>query len=93
MEKRLDVLEKTEQKLSVVEDFNNRLQGFDAGVTELEDYLVDARHHIDDLIKPSTEVSFSPEDRVTRWKIVRNIHAQFHNVSFPLPLPSSSTEL
>ena len=68
LEKRLEVLDKTEQKLSVVEDFNVRLRDFDSGVSEMEEYLLDARHQIDELVTPSADVgSFSPEDRITRY--------------------------
>ena len=35
LKKRMDVLEKTEQKLAIIEDFNKRLNVFDASVSEV----------------------------------------------------------
>ena len=34
--------------------------------SQVESWIDDARHRIDDIIKPSTETHFSPEDRVTK---------------------------
>lgn len=66
LKKRMEVLEKTEQKLGIIEDFNKRLSVFNSAVTDMENWLRDARNKIDDIIKPSTETHFSPEDRVTK---------------------------
>jgi hypothetical protein len=62
----MDVLSRMDGKLSMISDFNQRLNVFDSAVSEIESWLLDARHRIDDIIKPSSSKTFSPEDRVTR---------------------------
>ncbi len=59
----MEVLDKTEQKLAIIEDFNGRLGHFHEAVSDMENWITEARSRIDDIIKPSTESHFSPEDR------------------------------
>lgn len=63
LQKRMEVLNKTEQKLTIIEDFNNRLIVFDKEVSEMEAWLIEARKKIDEILDQSTENHFSPEDR------------------------------
>ncbi|TRY72301.1 hypothetical protein TCAL_11269 [Tigriopus californicus] len=66
LENRMEVLGKTQNKLNMIDDFNRRLFEFDACVTDMENWLTETRGKMDDIIKPSYDSSFSPEDRVTK---------------------------
>ena len=62
----MDVLKTTDEKLAMIENFNERLLVFDDAVSESEQWLTDARNKIDEIIKPQLGGTFSPEDRVTK---------------------------
>lgn len=66
LENRMEVLVKTQNKLEMIDDFNRRLFEFDECVTDMENWLTETRGKMDDIIKPSHDSSFSPEDRVTK---------------------------
>jgi DNA repair exonuclease SbcCD ATPase subunit len=65
LKNRMDILDKTEKKLGLIEDFNQRLSILNDVITEIESYLVDVRKKFEDIMKPSAEIDldFSPEDR------------------------------
>ena len=61
---RTAVLEKTDEKLNGISEFNKRLAVFNTSLSELEGWLTEARKRVDNIISP--ESAFSPEDRVTK---------------------------
>merc|ERR1712038_696394 len=64
IQERTSVLDKTDEKLDFIDDFNKRLAIFNASVSELEGWLTSARERVDNIVSP--ESAFSPEDRVTK---------------------------
>merc|ERR1711872_1088042 len=56
---RMDILTKTDERLVFIDDFNKRLNIFDVGVKEMENWLGEGRKRLDMIKK-------SPEDRVTK---------------------------
>ena len=63
---RMAVLEKTDEKLVLIDDFNKRLDVLNSNVTDLENWLTEGRKRIDDIVHPASSVNLSPEDRVTK---------------------------
>merc|ERR1719336_1155637 len=61
---RMDILKKSDEKLQFIDDFNKRLNIFDQGVAEMENWLLDGRKRLDLIKNPPEEMS--PEDRVTK---------------------------
>eukprot|EP00092_Neocalanus_flemingeri_P014314 GFUD01015435.1.p1 GENE.GFUD01015435.1~~GFUD01015435.1.p1 ORF type:complete len:646 (+),score=203.50 GFUD01015435.1:71-2008(+) len=61
---RMDILKKTDDRLSFMDDFNKRLAVFDKNVTDLEDWLGEGRKRLDGIKNPVEHLS--PEDRVTK---------------------------
>jgi len=61
---RTDVLKKTDEKLSFIDNFNKRLGIFDTALKDLETWLLEGRKRIDVIIEPKADLS--PEDRVTK---------------------------
>ena len=57
-------LKKTDEKLQFIDDFNKRLNIFDQGIAEMENWLLDGRKRLDLIKNPPEEMS--PEDRVTK---------------------------
>ena len=64
IQKRMEVLKKTDEKLDFIDDFNKRLAVFNTAVSDLESWLLDGRKRIDTIIAPTADLS--PEDRVTK---------------------------
>ena len=64
IQERMAVLNKTDEKLANIDDFNKRLAIFNKSLSELENWLSEARKRIDGIISP--EAALSPEDRVTK---------------------------
>ena len=61
LQKRMEVLQNTQNKLNMIDDFNKRLGVFNGAVTEMETWLSDARGRIDDIIKPSQVTKFQAQ--------------------------------
>merc|ERR1711981_974227 len=61
---RMDILQKTDERLDFILDFNKRLAIFNTCVTELEDWLGEGRKRLDGIRNPVELLS--PEDRVTK---------------------------
>jgi len=61
---RMEIINKTKDRLEFIDDFNKRLAVFDKNVTDLEDWLSEGRKRLDGIKNP-VEV-LSPEDRVTK---------------------------
>merc|ERR1711872_262431 len=61
---RMDILTKTDERLEFIDDFNKRLNIFDQGVKDMENWLLDGRKRLDLIKNPPEEMS--PEDRVTK---------------------------
>merc|ERR1712141_493638 len=61
---RMAILGKTDDKLVFIDDFNKRLNVFDVGVGEMENWLGEGRKRLDAIKNPPEEMS--PEDRVTK---------------------------
>merc|ERR1719336_3301936 len=61
---RMDILKKTDERLEFIDDFNKRLNIFDQGVKDMENWLLDGRKRLDLIKNPPEEMS--PEDRVTK---------------------------
>jgi len=64
LKSRMDILGKTDEKLAFIDDFNKRLNVFDVGVGEMENWLGEGRKRLDCIKNPPEEMS--PEDRVTK---------------------------
>jgi len=64
LQTRMDILKKTDEKLQFIDDFNKRLNIFDQGIAEMENWLLDGRKRLDLIKNPPEEMS--PEDRVTK---------------------------
>merc|ERR1712123_369552 len=64
IDKRMEILKKTEGRLEFIDDFNKRLTVFDKNVTDLEDWLGEGRKRLDGIKNPVEMLS--PEDRVTK---------------------------
>ena len=64
LQTRMDILKKTDGRLEFIDDFNKRLNIFDQGVTDMENWLLDGRKRLDLIKSPPEEMS--PEDRVTK---------------------------
>merc|ERR1719150_1404736 len=58
------ILKKTDERLEFIDDFNKRLNIFDQGVADMENWLLDGRKRLDLIKTPPEEMS--PEDRVTK---------------------------
>lgn len=61
---RMEILQKTDERLAFIDDFNKRLCAWEQNVTEMENWLVEGRTKIDLLKNPPGHMS--PEDRVTK---------------------------
>ena len=61
---RMDILSKTDERLVFIDDFNKRLNIFDVGIKEMENWLGEGRKRLDMIKNPPSEMS--PEDRVTK---------------------------
>jgi len=61
---RMDILKKTDERLEFIDDFNKRLNIFDQGVKDMENWLGEGRKRLDLIKNPPEEMS--PEDRVTK---------------------------
>merc|ERR1719435_788858 len=61
---RMDILKKTDERLVFILDFNKRLNVFDQGVKDMENWLGEGRKRLDLIKSPPEEMS--PEDRVTK---------------------------
>merc|ERR1712241_403424 len=59
-----EILKKTDVKLAFIDDFNKRLNIFDQGISDMENWLLDGRKRLDCIKSPPQEMS--PEDRVTK---------------------------
>jgi len=64
LQNRMDILQKTDGKLAFIDDFNKRLNIFDQGISDMENWLLDGRKRLDLIKNPPEEMS--PEDRVTK---------------------------
>ena len=64
LQTRMDILRKTDERLAFIDDFNKRLNIFDQGVSDMENWLQDGRKRLDLIKNPPEEMS--PEDRVTK---------------------------
>merc|ERR1719312_1726554 len=60
----MDILNKTDERLEFIDDFNKRLNIFDVGIREMENWLGEGRNRLDKIKNPPDEMS--PEDRVTK---------------------------
>merc|ERR1711962_686683 len=61
---RMDILRKADERLVFIDDFNKRLNVFDVGVKDMENWLGEGRKRLDMIKNPPEEMS--PEDRVTK---------------------------
>merc|ERR1719397_422031 len=61
---RMEILKKTDERLEFIDDFNKRLNIFDQGVKDMENWLGEGRKRLDLIKSPPEEMS--PEDRVTK---------------------------
>jgi len=61
---RIEILNKTDERLAFIDDFNKRLNIFNQGVTELENWLDEGKKRLDTIKNPKDNLS--PEDRVTK---------------------------
>merc|ERR1719209_2293080 len=61
---RMEILKKTDDRLEFIDDFNKRLNIFDQGVKDMENWLGEGRKRLDMIKSPPQEMS--PEDRVTK---------------------------
>jgi len=61
---RMEILKKTDERLEFIDDFNKRLNIFDQGVKDMENWLGEGRKRLDLIKNPPEEMS--PEDRVTK---------------------------
>merc|ERR1719225_1546994 len=64
LQNRMDILQKTDGKLAFIDDFNKRLNIFDQGVRDMENWLGEGRKRLVCIKSPPQEMS--PEDRVTK---------------------------
>ena len=64
LQNRMEILQKTDGKLAFIDDFNKRLNIFDQGISDMENWLLDGRKRLDLIKSPPEEMS--PEDRVTK---------------------------
>merc|ERR1719391_1647247 len=62
---RMEILKKTDERLEFIDDFNKRLNIFDQGVKDMENWLGEGRKRLDCIKSPPQEMS--PEDRVTKY--------------------------
>lgn len=77
IEKRMEVLKNTHEKLNMIEDFNKRLGVFNVAVTEMETWLSDARGRIDDIIKPSQVFIMRKKNAALIMRLCLNIEHFF----------------
>ena len=61
---RMEILVKMDERLVFIDDFNKRLNIFDVGIKEMENWLGEGRKRLDMIKTPPEEMS--PEDRVTK---------------------------
>jgi hypothetical protein len=61
---RMEILGKTDERLLFIDDFNKRLNVFDQGLKDMENWLGEGRKRMDMIKNPPEEMS--PEDRVTK---------------------------
>merc|ERR1712121_245423 len=61
---RMEILKKIDERLIFIDDFNKRLNVFDQGVRDMENWLNEGRKRLDLIKAPPEEMS--PEDRVTK---------------------------
>merc|ERR1719510_1543580 len=61
---RMEILGKTDERLVFIDDFNKRLNVFDQGLKDMENWLSEGRKRMDMIKNPPEEMS--PEDRVTK---------------------------
>jgi len=61
---RIAILDKTDERLRFIDDFNKRLSVFDQAVTDLEKWLNEGRKRLDAIKNPTD--ALSPEERVTK---------------------------
>ena len=64
MKTRMDILKTTDERLEFIDDFNKRLNIFDQGLKDMDNWLVEGRKRLDLIKNPPEEMS--PEDRVTK---------------------------
>jgi len=64
LQTRMAILNKTDEKLAFIDDFNKRLNVFDQGLIDMDNWLQDGRKRLDLIKNPPEEMS--PEDRVTK---------------------------
>ena len=64
MKTRMDILKTTDERLEFIHDFNKRLNIFDQGLKDMDNWLVEGRKRLDLIKNPPEEMS--PEDRVTK---------------------------
>ena len=57
LQTRMDILKKTDVKLAFIDDFNKRLNIFDQGITDMENWLLDGRKRLDLIKNPPEEMS------------------------------------
>ena len=61
---RMDILNKTDERLAFIDNFNKRLNLFDKDTKEMEEWLDEGRKRLDFIKIPPAEMG--PEDRVTK---------------------------
>ena len=61
---RMEILKRTDERLEFINDFNKRLNIFDQGVKDMDNWLGEGRKRLDAIKNPPQEMS--PEDRVTK---------------------------
>ena len=61
---RMEILSKTDVRLEFIDDFNKRLNIFDQGLKDMDNWLGEGRKRLDAIKNPPQEMS--PEDRVTK---------------------------
>merc|ERR1711915_1085252 len=64
LKSRMDILKTTDERLEFIDDFNKRLNIFDQGLKDMDNWLGDGRKRLDLIENPPEEMS--PEDRVTK---------------------------
>jgi hypothetical protein len=64
MKTRMDILKTTDERLEFIDDFNKRLNIFDQGLKDMDNWLVEGRKRLELIKNPPEEMS--PEDRVTK---------------------------
>merc|ERR1719150_2281379 len=71
------ILKKTDERLEFIDDFNKRLNIFDQGVADMENWLLDGRKRLeqekeDIFPKPGEKVPSDAKKFIERLKTVRN---------------------